>query len=85
MTDETLSLRQCLSDAERQQSAFEVSHDYNSPASQSSLARALAGYEQCLKIASNISLFSSNEELEDVSSGDLRSVPIHYDHQSRTN
>lgn len=70
--DDTLSLRECLVTAEKTRHAFDNGADRNSPAAQATLAAAIAGFEQCLQIASDLAIFSPNEDLDDISSGNLQ-------------
>lgn len=72
MADHTTSLKRCLADADLHRQAFQTAPDTNSATSQASLASALTKYKDCLEIVDDTSLFSPNEELEDISSGDLQ-------------
>lgn len=68
------NLRSLFSGAERIRKELESSYDANSTAYQQNLAAAIASYEDCLKLADRTSLFSPNETLEDIASGDLQYV-----------
>lgn len=72
MAEEPQSLRQCFTAAERAQQRFESAFDTISEASQSILLVAISKYETCLRIVDEVALFSPNESLEDVSSGNLQ-------------
>lgn len=72
MADEALSIQRCFADAESDRVQLEELFNIGTEAAQTRLTSALDGYKTCRKIRDDISLFSPNEELEDVSSGDLR-------------
>jgi len=74
---EPLSLRSAYTGAEAKRQVLENS-PFNSSAFEESLLAALHLYEQCLQIASRISLFSPNESLEDLASTDLQYLLLHY-------
>jgi len=71
---EDQSLRACFLAAEALRKDLENVPSYTSETSQELVASAVGKYEQCLKIADRVSLFSPNELLEDVSSSDLQLV-----------
>lgn len=66
------NIRTLYSSAELQRKSIESSYDSNTATYQQNLAAAIATYEDCLKLADRISLFSPNESLEDLASGDLQ-------------
>jgi len=72
MAEEAQSLRAVYGTAESTRKELEVASNTNSPAYQEKVDAALKAYEQCLRIADQISLFSPNESLEDISSTDLQ-------------
>ena len=72
MAEEPQNLRAVYNTAESKRKELDVSYDTNSPAYQEKVNAALKGYEQCLKIAGQISLFSPNESLDDISSNDIQ-------------
>lgn len=74
MTDDSQSLRSLYDDAQRLRSSLDQTSGSSSIPFQDTLSQALALYEQCLKVSQQVSLFSPNESLEDVSTGDLPSV-----------
>ncbi|QDS73206.1 hypothetical protein FKW77_003047 [Venturia effusa] len=79
MDDQPRSLRALFSDAEALRKRLESSA--LSPTSsefQENLTSAIATYEECLKVARQVSLFSPNESLEDINSGDLQYLLINY-------
>lgn len=74
MSEQPRSLRALFSKAERARQELTSSYEPNSPAFQENLTQTIATYEECLKLSEQISLFSPNESLEDISSGDLQYV-----------
>ncbi|EGP84474.1 unnamed protein product [Zymoseptoria tritici ST99CH_1A5] len=78
MAEEQRSLRAVYEDAESKRNTIESSFDSNSSDFQDNLLAAIKLYEQCLQIADQISLFSPNESLEDISSVDLQYLLLNY-------
>lgn len=74
MSNEPLSLRGLFTKAERAREELSSSYEPNSPTYQENLSTTIATYEECFKIAEQVSLFSPNETLEDISSSDLQYV-----------
>jgi immunoglobulin-binding protein 1 len=74
MSEQPQSLRALFSSAERARQELASSYEANSPTFQENLRKTIATYEECLKLSKQISLFSPNESLEDISSGDLQYV-----------
>jgi immunoglobulin-binding protein 1 len=72
MSEQPQSLRALFAKAERARQEITSSYDSNSPTYQENLSNTIATYEECLKLAEQISLFSPNESLEDISSSDLQ-------------
>ena len=72
MDDQPVTLRSCLDQAEQNSAKFETAEVSTGTEAQSFLHAAIAKYEQCMKIARDVSLFSPNEELQDVASADLK-------------
>jgi immunoglobulin-binding protein 1 len=70
------SIKSLFSSAERQRKEIESSWDSNTATYQQNLASAIATYEDCLQLAERLSLFSPNESLEDLTSGDLQYVYV---------
>lgn len=66
------SIKSLFNSAERQRQDIESSWDSNTATYQQNLAAAIGTYEACLKLADRLSLFSPNETLEDLTSGDLQ-------------
>ncbi|KAF5844992.1 hypothetical protein GGP41_001078 [Bipolaris sorokiniana] len=78
MSEEPLSLRGLFSKAEKAREELSSSYEPNSPTFQEKLGATIATYEECIKIAEQVSLFSPNESLEDISSTDLQYLAINY-------
>jgi hypothetical protein len=78
MSDEPRSLRTVYDDAEGKRTTIESSFDSNSASFQDNLITTIQLYEECVKIADQISLFSPNESLEDISTTDLRYLLLDY-------
>jgi hypothetical protein len=74
--DEPKSIRALFLTAERSRNNLNSYPDSNSPTYQENLTKAIATYEACLELSEQVSLFSPNESLDDVSSSDLQYVPI---------
>lgn len=74
MAEQPQNLRALFSSAERARQELASAYDSNSPAFQENLLKTIATYEECLKLSEQISLFSPNESLEDISSSDLQYV-----------
>jgi hypothetical protein len=72
MTDS--NIRYLFQTAEAQRKTIESSYDASSRAYQENLIAAIAAYEDCLKLADRVSLFSPNETLDDLATGDLQLV-----------
>ena len=75
MALEPQSIRNLFLAAERARKELSASFDSNDPGFQDKLSTAIATYEECLKLSEQVSLFSPNESLEDISSSDLQYVP----------
>lgn len=78
MAEENRSLRSVYDDAEKKRSTIESSFDSNAASFQDNLTAAIQLYEECIKIADQISLFSPNETLEDITTGDLQYLLLNY-------
>lgn len=74
MEEQPKTLRGLFTEAEVKRREIESSWNSNSTAFQENLSAAIATYEECLKVADQVSLFSLNETLDDVSSGHLQYV-----------
>ncbi|KAK5019108.1 Type 2A phosphatase-associated protein 42, partial [Cryomyces antarcticus] len=78
MTEQPQSLRSVFTDGETKRKELESSWDTNSATFQENLTAAITAYEECLRIADRVSLFSPNETLEDIASGDLQYLLLNY-------
>lgn len=67
--DENLSLRELYNRAEASRRRAEGAS--STSAAQRDIEQSIAAYERCVRVANEISLFSSNESLDDVSSRNL--------------
>jgi immunoglobulin-binding protein 1 len=74
------SIKSLFISAERQREGIETSWDTNTTTYQQNLAAAIATYGDCLKLADRLSLFSPNETLEDIASGDLQYILLSASH-----
>lgn len=74
MSEQPQNLRALYESAERARQDLASSYETNSPIFKENLSKTIATYEECLKVSEQISLFSPNETLEDVSSSDLQYV-----------
>jgi hypothetical protein len=71
-----MSIRSLFESAERQRKEIEASWETNTATYQQNLAAAISTYEECLLLADRLSLFSSNETLEDLTSSDLQYLRV---------
>jgi hypothetical protein len=75
MSEQPRSIRALFADAERAREDLANSYDSTNSASyQEKLQSTISTYEECLQLSEQVSLFSPNETLEDVSSTDLQYV-----------
>lgn len=68
------NIKSIFASAEHQRKTIESSYESNTITYQQNLAAAIATYENCRQLAERLSLFSPNETLEDITSGDLQYV-----------
>lgn len=66
------SIKSLFVSAERQRKEIEASWDSNTAEYQQNLAAAIKTYDDCLQLADRLSLFSPNETLEDLTTGDIQ-------------
>lgn len=78
MDSQPRSLRALFTTAENQRHALDNLSSTISSTYQENLASAITSYEESLKIANEVSLFSPNETLEDINSGDLQYLLINF-------
>ncbi|KAM5467514.1 Type 2A phosphatase-associated protein 42 [Microsporum audouinii] len=72
------NLQSCFASAKTQKKALETVADTNSPAFREQLSNAISAFEQCQKLIQQLSLFSPNESVEDVTTGDLQFLTVPY-------
>jgi immunoglobulin-binding protein 1 len=68
---EDQNIKSLFAQAERKRQEIEQTYDRNSSGYHDSLATAVGSYEECRVLADRQSLFSPNEILEDITTGDL--------------
>ncbi|KAF3483665.1 uncharacterized protein GIQ15_02989 [Arthroderma uncinatum] len=78
MSSSPQNLQSCLASAKAQKKALETVAETNSPAFREQLNNAISAFEQCQKLIQQLSLFSPNESLEDVTTGDLQFLTVPY-------
>ncbi|OCK73730.1 type 2A phosphatase-associated protein 42 [Lepidopterella palustris CBS 459.81] len=78
MENEPKSLRALFTEAEAKRQELDSFPNPNSTPFQELLAAAIATYEECLRVVAQVGLFSPNETLDDISSGDLQYMLINY-------
>ncbi len=66
------NIKQLFNTAESRRKSVESSSDSNTAIYQQNLEAAIASYNTCHQLADQLSLFSPNETLEDIASGDLQ-------------
>lgn len=78
MTEQPQSLRELLQTAKAQKQSLESSTEPNSDFYRGEVSAVIAKLEQCQKLISQLSLFSSNEALEDIATADLQydAIPL---------
>ncbi|KAL4887488.1 TAP42-like protein [Aspergillus karnatakaensis] len=72
------SLRSVFDDAKRAKTALESRSDSNSDTYRSDVHATIAKFEECQRLVGALSMFSSNELLEDISTGDLPYLTVEY-------
>jgi len=70
--EEPRSIRALFLTAERTRNNLSSFPDSNGATYQENLTNAIATYEECLKLSEQVSLFSPNESLDDISSSDIQ-------------
>jgi immunoglobulin-binding protein 1 len=78
MAEEPESLSAVFAGAEKKRELLDATANSNANSYQETLSSAIVAYERCLQISDKIALFSPNETLEDVSSGDIPYFLINY-------
>lgn len=69
-----MSVGKLFQKAEASRAQLDSISNSSSAAFQTTLVECIAQYECCAKAAEQVSLFSSNETLEDMATGDIPSV-----------
>ncbi|PYI15255.1 TOR signaling pathway regulator [Aspergillus japonicus CBS 114.51] len=72
------NLRTLFTEAKAEKTALEGRFDSNTDAYRSDVNAVIAKLEECQRLVSLLSLFSSNEALEDISTGDLQYLTVEY-------
>ncbi|KAL4968790.1 IGBP1/TAP42 family protein [Aspergillus stella-maris] len=72
------TLKSVFTDAKREKIALETRPDSNSDAYRSDVNATIAKFEECQRLAAALSMFSSNELLEDISTNDLPYLTLDY-------
>lgn len=72
MTDQPQSLKELLQAAKAQKQSIEYSAEPNSDAYRQEVSDTINKLQECQRLISQLSLFSSNEGLEDVSTSNLQ-------------
>ncbi|KAI0418609.1 TAP42-like family protein [Xylaria grammica] len=78
MAEEPRTLKSVFQEAERKRLAIEGSYETVSQTYQEDVAAARRSYEECVQIIDKISLFSTNESLEDIATSDLPYLLVLY-------
>lgn len=78
MDEPPQSLRALFAKAEQERISLEASPSTISATFQENLSSAILTYEECLRVADRVSLFSPNETLDDINSGDLQYLLLNY-------
>ncbi|KHJ32710.1 putative type 2a phosphatase-associated protein 42 [Erysiphe necator] len=76
MADQSIKTLFNLGENYRKQ--IDTTWDSNSTEYQLKVSNAIASYEECLKLAERLSLFSPNETLEDLTANDLQYLSINF-------
>lgn len=66
------NLRSLFNEAKAEKTALEVRPDTNTDQYRHDVSATIAKFEECHRLVSLLSLFSSNEPLEDITTGDLQ-------------
>ena len=72
MTDQ--NIKSLYARAERRKAEVEQAYDRTNATYHDNLAAAIENFQECRVLADRLSLFSSNETLEDIATGDLPCV-----------
>lgn len=72
MTENPQTLRSLFSSAKAKRDELDSSYDLDASTVQKRLAEATAAFDECRRLIGQLSLFSSNETLDDVATTDLQ-------------
>ncbi|RAL00921.1 IGBP1/TAP42 family protein [Aspergillus ibericus CBS 121593] len=72
------NLRSLFADAKAEKTALEARPDSNTDAYRSDVNATIAKLEECQRLVGLLSLFSSNEPLEDISTTDIQYLTVEY-------
>ncbi|KAH8425373.1 IGBP1/TAP42 family protein [Aspergillus melleus] len=72
------NLRSLFNEAKAEKTALEVRPDTNTDQYRNDVSATIAKFEECHRLVSLLSLFSSNEPLEDITTGDLQYLTVDY-------
>ena len=72
MADSPQNMRTLFNSGNQLRQQLEISYDTSSSAYTENLQAAISTFSECRRLADEISLFSQNETLEDIASGDLQ-------------
>ncbi|OTB08274.1 hypothetical protein M426DRAFT_317388 [Hypoxylon sp. CI-4A] len=78
MSEEPRTLKSVFQAAELKRLAIEGKYEADSPTYRDDLAEALKLYHECIQIISKVSLFSTNEGLEDIATSDIPYLLVNY-------
>lgn len=70
--EEPQTLRSLFETAKAEKSSLEARTDKNTDQYRSDVNATIANFEECQRLVGLLSLFSSNEALEDIATGDLQ-------------
>ncbi|KAF3767854.1 hypothetical protein M406DRAFT_41054 [Cryphonectria parasitica EP155] len=76
--DESKSLKSVFAQAEERRLALEGAFEVTDPSYRDVLSQAIEDYTECLDLISQLRIFSPNESLEDLSTGDLPYLLVHF-------
>lgn len=83
MADQPQSLRALFEAAKLEKQTLESATETNTDSYRSEVNATVAKFEECRKLISQLSLFSRNESLEDITTGDLQFEAPPCDSQDR--
>ncbi|KAL4784927.1 TAP42-like protein [Aspergillus varians] len=72
------TLQSVFNDAKREKTALESRRDTNSDTYRSDVNASIEKFEECQQLVGALSMFSANELLEDISTGDLQYLTLEY-------